>query len=149
MPDKESAGYGMGIFGTTVRSIELLLLIIKTLDEAIHLKQECKEIKSVCATLLSILRSNSEVLQDVSTSKMLMETLEKVENFALDCKDESLLNCIWEVKWTKQLPALVKEMLMWIACLSTDLSVSVWPHVVIGINFSPDQVADGDSAAPS
>jgi len=117
---------GLAAFDTGVKSIELLILIIKTAQQVRRLKAECTEVKAIATILKAILEANEEVLKDEKTSTKFEALLLEVLKFTAECHRSSLLNRAWEVIWKHRLPALLKEMMTWIALLNTETTVSMF-----------------------
>ena len=118
-----SIGLGFGGFGTGMRTIDLLALIITTTKQAQSLKAECQELEIAASTLHNVLQENSGVLRDVKTESLLRKTLLEVAAFTLECKDQNFFSRVWELTWTKNLPRLLKDMAMWVTLLSAEVSV--------------------------
>lgn len=118
-----SVGLGFGGFGTGVKCIELLLFIVKTTQEAHQLKDECIKVGTAATTLKSVLDGNKAALKDAKTESLLERTLLEVADFAIACRNKNILRRSWEIIWIKRLPALLKEMEMWVTFLNTEVSV--------------------------
>jgi hypothetical protein len=112
------AGVGIG-----VKCIELLASIIKTAEDAHHLKDECQKVQTAAELLKSVLERNKDVLDDMTAAPSLVQTLEKLLEFVTVCKEKNIFQRSWEIAWTKSLPGLLKDMLLWISLLNVEVSV--------------------------
>jgi hypothetical protein len=128
-------GLGLGGFGTGIKVIELIIFIIKTTEDAHHLKDECAKINDAATSLRHCLEANPQALEGVSASSRLIALLGDVSRFVTGCKQSNLLKRGWEVTWRQRVPAMVKEMMMWIAILNVEISVRLrlrfWRLVVL------------------
>jgi hypothetical protein len=118
-----TVGVGLGGFGTGIRCIELLIFIIQTAQQAHRLKAECERVKLVASTLKGAIDKNKAALEDQEAVTSLENSLEEVLIFVVKCKSQNILGRAWELKWRKRLPALINEMMMWIAIMDAGVSV--------------------------
>jgi hypothetical protein len=118
-----AVGPGMGGFGTGVKIIELLIFIIKTTEQAHKLRDECDEVRTAAAALKEGLEANKDVLNDEKAVAKLESVLEQVCKFVGECKNANILRRAWEITWEQRLPALLKQMMTWIAILNVGVSV--------------------------
>jgi hypothetical protein len=114
----------LAAFDTGVKSIELLIFVIKTAQEVRKLKSECEEVGNTASILKGVLEANQDVLKEQKTSVKLEKVLVEVSKFVVECKESNMLHRAWEVMWKHRLPGLLKEMMMWIALLSAETTVS-------------------------
>jgi hypothetical protein len=110
-------------FGAGVKAIELLIFIIKTTEEAHHLKNECAKINDTATSLKQCLEANPQGLEGVPASSKLIALLGDVSTFVAKCKQSNILKRAWEITWRQRVPAIIKEMMMWIAILNVEVSV--------------------------
>jgi hypothetical protein len=125
-----TAELGLAAFDTGVKSIELLIFIIKTAQEVRKLKSECEEVGNTASILKEVLEANKDVLKEQKTSVKLEKVLVEVSKFVVECKESNLLHRAWEVMWKHRLPSLLKEMMMWIALLSVETTVSKFVFIL-------------------
>jgi hypothetical protein len=118
-----TAGVGLGGFGTGIRCLELLIFIIKTAEQAHKLKAECERVKIVATTLKGAIDKNKAALEDHEAASNLGKSLEEVLTFVVKCQGQNILGRAWELRWRKRLPALINEMMMWIAIVDAGVSV--------------------------
>jgi hypothetical protein len=116
-------GLGMGGFGTGIKVIELLIFIIKTTEEAHHLKEECAMINDTATSLKQCLEADQQGLEGVPASSRLIVLLRDISTFVAKCKQSNVLKRAWEITWRQRVPAMMKEMMMWIAILNVEVSV--------------------------
>lgn len=125
-----NAGLAFGGLGTGLKCIELLVWIVKTTQDAHQLKKECGKVREIAQMLEKVLKGNMEVLKDVKTEGALMKILVEVATFVGDCKEKNIVRRAWEMIWTRRLPELLKEMMMWIGIFDTELSVGCIPPLI-------------------
>lgn len=116
-------GLGLGGFGTGIKVIELLIFIIKTTEEAHHLKDECAMINDTATSLKQCLEANPQGLEGVPASSRLIVLLGDVSKFVAKCKQSNILKRAWEISWRQRVPDMIKQMMMWIAILNVEVSV--------------------------
>lgn len=108
---------------------EILVYIIKTVQNVRRLKKECEKVGELAQLLQSILESNEEALKGSSTEKKLQAHLRDVATFVTNCtNDYSLLGRAWEVMWDKKLPKLLAGLKDWILYFLMDAMVSFSQH---------------------
>jgi hypothetical protein len=130
---------GLAAFGTSVKSIELLIFIIDTARKVRNLKAECEEVRNTASILKEVLEANKDVLKEQKTAMKLEKVLEEVSKFVVECKESNVLHRAWEVLWKHHLPGLLKEMMTWIALFTTETTVSdVVPLADILLTFFQD-----------
>ncbi len=118
-----AVGPGMGGFGIGVKIIELLLFIIKTAEQAHKLRAKCDEVRTVASALKEAFEANKDALNDQKAAEELECVLEQVCKFVGECKTANILRRAWEITWEQRLPALLKQMMTWIAILNVGVSV--------------------------
>lgn len=116
---------GLAAFEVGVKSVEMLVYIIKTTQEVKRLKSECDKVNTTASILLEVLRRNNDVLKNQVTAKSLEDLLEKVSKFVTHCKASNIIQRAWEVMWKHQLPKLLQDMMTWVVLLTTETTVSL------------------------
>lgn len=114
---------GLTIVGTTVRTTELVIDLIKTTEKVQRLPAECNEINSYARMLRDVLAEHKDALANQATSASLDEFLQELIVFANHCRDSDPLRRAWEIKWTEKLPKLKMRLIEWLLFFITETSV--------------------------
>jgi len=114
---------------TAKTGTQILVYIIRTVQNVRRLKKECEKVGELAQLLQNILDSNKEALKSSSTEKKLQAHLRDVATFVANCtKDYSLLGRAWEVMWDQKLPKLLAGLKDWILYFLMDTMVSFSQH---------------------
>jgi hypothetical protein len=124
------AALGLGAYGAAVTSAELLGFVIKTAGQVKRLKAECAEVQVIAVLLKGVIEKNKGILHDSQTAQKLESLLRSVAQFVVWCTQSNIIRRVWEVTWKHRLPALLKDMMLWVTLLSTETSVSVYSSLL-------------------
>lgn len=116
------ADLALGAIQTGVGVAQIIAFIIKTSEQAHHLKEECRKINAAATTLQNCL-ANRKGIEGIEAGSSLESLLTEVAGVVSKCKQSNFLKRAWEVAWRQKIPALVKEMMMWSAILNIEVSV--------------------------
>lgn len=118
-----SVGISLGAFGAGKASIDLLTYIATAIQKVRRLPDECREVKEAAQVMLEVLETNKSGLQDESTATRLNTLLKQLADFIAVCQAQGIVQQAWEVMWRQKLPALLKQMMMWIAFFTAEITV--------------------------
>ena len=118
------ADLGLAAYDAAVTCAQLLIFIIKTVQQVKRLKAECAEVQAIATLLKEVIDRNRAVLNQLQAAKKLEILLQNVSQFVVSCTQTNIVRRVWEVTWKHRLPTLLKGMMIWVTLLNTETSVS-------------------------